>query len=109
MLPASRASALARAPAKAEAFARIRTCGCFGLPRRKCDRCAAGHQGDGTFVACSLACLRRHLKTAHQVTQSTLERVAESAAPTSGRRGKPGQKWRHGIQVIDAIVVRVVV
>jgi hypothetical protein len=77
MLSASRASALARAPANAAAFERVRTCGCFGLPRRKCDRCAAGHRADGIFVACSLACLRRHLKTAHQVTQSTIERIAD--------------------------------
>jgi hypothetical protein len=59
----------------AEAVARIRTCGCFDPPRRKCDRCAAG--GDGLFVACSLACLRRHLKTAHHVTQSSIERTAD--------------------------------
>jgi hypothetical protein len=77
MLRSSPALSVARAPTIAEAFERVRTCGCFGLPRRKCDRCAAGRQGDAIFVACSLACLRRHLKTAHQVTQSTIERIAD--------------------------------
>lgn len=33
--------------------------------------------GDGSFVACSLACLRSHLKSAHHVTQSTAERIAD--------------------------------
>ena len=40
----------------------VATCGCTSVMRRVCDLCEGS---SGTFVACSLTCLDRHLANQH--------------------------------------------
>jgi hypothetical protein len=47
----------------------LQGCGCPSPPRRVCDLCVAG------FVACSLACLQKHLEAVHGSTADSLTRA----------------------------------
>lgn len=63
-------------------------CGCTGPPRRRCELCDPARQ---VFLACSAACLARHLRNQHAgVATDPAARVrAQVAALNRGRAGRP--------------------
>jgi hypothetical protein len=74
----------------AEAAPSTDTCGCSGAPRRLCDVC---YSTEHVFLACSAACLGRHLEARHP-EQAALSAEARARAFGASVNGTFPDNWQ---------------
>jgi len=82
---------------------RVETCGCSSELRRLCDQCDVAQ---GTFAACSLVCLNKHLAAAHALQEpfDSAARFADYLKHVNRQRAGTWERYQEHRERVMALV-----